>query len=176
MEHDLNGLMDKNINFTISHIKCLMRQILEGIAYLHWENIMHWDIKGANLLLNNKGILKITDFGLARSTNLSHNLNYTNRVVTLWYWAPELLMGSNTYDLSIDMWSVGCFFVELLTWKPLFPGKNENMQLDLILQTMGKPNEENYPGLSQLKNYRLLEDIRDYDCRLRPFIQAKMKS
>ena len=106
MQHDLHGLLDKKVDFSSSQIKCVMYQLLLGVNYLHEQNIMHRDIKGANLLLNDKGVLKLTDFGLARNTNLTHT-NYTNRVVTLWYRAPELLLGTEDYTPSIDMWSVG---------------------------------------------------------------------
>lgn len=83
-----------------------MQQLLSGVAYLHQEGVMHRDIKGANLLLSKNGVLKLTDFGLARKINPSRK-NYTNRVVTLWYRAPELILGSDQYDTSIDVWSVG---------------------------------------------------------------------
>lgn len=83
-----------------------MFQLISGVKYIHDQGVMHRDIKGANLLLNNKGELKLTDFGLARNTNPQHK-NYTNRVVTLWYRAPELLLGSDHYTPSIDLWSVG---------------------------------------------------------------------
>lgn len=106
MEHDLHGLLDKKIEFNVPQIKCLMHQLICGVNYLHEEGVMHRDIKGANLLLNNKGELKLTDFGLARKINPVHK-NYTNRVVTLWYRAPELLLGSDNYSPSIDLWSVG---------------------------------------------------------------------
>ena len=107
---------------------------------------------------------------------MAHQIHYTNRVVTLWYRAPELLLGSNNYGLEIDMWSVGCFFVELLTRSALFPGKNENHQLDLIFQKLGKPTEETWPGVSNLKNFSELKDQADYRNCLRPYIQATMKS
>ena len=122
MEHDLSGLVDLKINFNVSQIKCILHQILTGIHYLHTNNVIHRDIKGANILINNRGEVKIADFGLARIHNPNPNINkiYTNRVVTLWYRAPELLLGSTNYGPSIDMWSVGCLFSELLAGVPPF--------------------------------------------------------
>jgi len=140
MEHDLHGLLDKKVNFTAPQIKSLMFQLLSGVKYLHDEGIMHRDIKGANILMNNKGVLKLTDFGLARKINPTHT-NYTNRVVTLWYRAPELLLGAEHYTAKIDIWSIGCFFSELLTQKPLFPGDNEHKQLDCIFRKYGNQTE-----------------------------------
>jgi cyclin-dependent kinase 12/13 len=93
MEHDLNGLIDRNIRFDVPGIKCIMHQILLGLDYLHINNVIHRDIKGANILLNNRGEIKIADFGLARPHLPNSNQLYTNRVVTLWYRAPEILLG-----------------------------------------------------------------------------------
>jgi cyclin-dependent kinase 12/13 len=107
MEHDLSGLIDRKIDYSIAHIKCIMHQILSGVNYMHSNNIIHRDIKGANILINNKGDVKIADFGLARVYSDNPNKKYTNRVVTLWYRSPELLLGSTSYGPAIDMWSVG---------------------------------------------------------------------
>ena len=144
------------IEFTIPQIKWLMYQLISGVEYLHSEGVMHRDIKGANLLLNNKGELKLTDFGLARKMSATKK-NYTNRVVTLWYRAPELLLGSDQYGPAIDIWSVGCFFAELLTNVPLFPGDVESRQLDLIFQKWGFPNETIWPGVTSLKLFPKLD-------------------
>jgi len=101
MEHDLQGLGDIKINFTSSQIKCILHQVLTGVNYMHTNNIIHRDIKGANILINNKGEVKIADFGLARIHNPNPNVNkqYTNRVVTLWYRSPELLLGNNLKNI-----------------------------------------------------------------------------
>lgn len=93
VEHDFHGILDRKIKLEKSHVKCVMKQLLEGIAYLHEKHILHRDIKGGNILMNKHGILKIADFGLARIYYPGRDLPYTNRVVTLWYRAPELLLG-----------------------------------------------------------------------------------
>lgn len=106
-----------------------MKQLLEGVAYMHVNKILHRDIKGPNLLLDNEGRLKIADWGLARSWNAANKMGYTNNVITLWYRPPELLLGEVLYGPSVDMWSVGCIFAELLYGKPILPGKDELHQV-----------------------------------------------
>uniref|UniRef100_M4BZU0 Cyclin-dependent kinase 2 homolog n=1 Tax=Hyaloperonospora arabidopsidis (strain Emoy2) TaxID=559515 RepID=M4BZU0_HYAAE len=109
-----------------------MRQLLTGIAFMHRNKIIHRDIKASNLLLNNQGMLKVGDFGLSRFWNEVNAKagRYTNKVVTLWYRPPELLMGSTSYDFSVDVWSIGCIFGELLVGKPILQGKTEIEQMD----------------------------------------------
>merc|ERR1712059_141089 len=127
-QHDLKVLMEtmrkKSQVFLPGEVKCLMVQLLRAIHHLHDNWILHRDIKASNLLLSHKGILKIGDFGLARGYG-SPLKKYTSVVVTLWYRAPELLLGAKEYSTMIDLWSVGCVFAELLTMKPLFNGKSE---------------------------------------------------
>ena len=107
MEHDLAGLIDRNIHFSIPNIKYILYSLLKGLEYLHSNHILHRDIKSSNALINNKGDIKIADFGLAKMFNPKY---LTNRVVTLWYRSPELLLGSNQYDASVDIWSIGYYF------------------------------------------------------------------
>jgi cyclin-dependent kinase 12/13 len=102
-----------------------MKQLLTGLHYCHVNQVLHRDIKGSNLLIDNEGNLKLADFGLARSFSTDHTGNLTNRVITLWYRPPELLLGATKYGPAVDMWSVGCIFAELLNGKPILPGKNE---------------------------------------------------
>jgi len=155
MDHDLMGLMDTvAMNFEERQVKCFVKQLLMGLHYCHKRNIMHRDIKGSNLLINNAGILKLGDFGLSRSFNEKDiQYKYTNRVVTLWYRPPELLLGAVVYGPAIDMWGVGCIMAELLMKKPLFPGKNERDQMDRVFALCGTPYEDIWPGISKLPYY-----------------------
>jgi serine/threonine protein kinase len=102
-----------------------MQQLLRGLEHCHKHGVLHRDIKGSNLLINNDGVLKIADFGLATSYQPDQSLPLTSRVVTLWYRAPELLLGATEYGPAIDMWSAGCILAELFTGKPIMPGRTE---------------------------------------------------
>ena len=147
----MHGLIDKKIAFDVAQIKCIMRQLLNAMLYIHSKNVMHRDIKGANILMDNKGNVKVTDFGLAKEFEPHRLINYTNRVVTPWYRCPELLLGAEKYTSAVDMWSVGCFFAELLTSRALFPGNTEAKILELIFEKCGTPTEETWPGVSKLR-------------------------
>ncbi|KAM7539993.1 hypothetical protein Aperf_G00000046687 [Anoplocephala perfoliata] len=150
VEHDLKSLMEiMNGPFTVGQVKCLLIQLLRAVQHLHDNWILHRDLKTSNLLLSHKGILKVGDFGLAREygSPLQH---YTEVVVTLWYRAIELLLGSKSYSTAIDMWSVGCIFAEFLLQRPLFSGKGEVDQVNIIFRDLGTPNERIWPGVSQL--------------------------
>lgn len=150
MEHDLKGLMEaRKRPFSTSEVKCLMLQLLEGVKYLHDNWILHRDLKTSNLLFNNKGELKICDFGLSRQYG-SPLKPYTPLVVTLWYRAPELLLGAKQYSTAIDMWSIGCIMAEMLANEPLFRGNSEVNQLDKIFRTLGTPSEKIWHGFSEL--------------------------
>eukprot|EP00347_Sterkiella_histriomuscorum_P012577 403368034 len=157
VEHDFHGITDRNIRFELSHLKCIMLQMLEGVAFMHDNCILHRDIKGGNILLNKEGVLKIADFGLARIFYPGNReAQYTTRVVTLWYRAPELLLGQRNYTAAIDMWSVGCFFAELMTGKPLLPGRDEGQQIQLIIDKCGAINDKVWEGVQNLHLYHQL--------------------
>ncbi|KAK4219404.1 kinase-like domain-containing protein [Rhypophila decipiens] len=161
MDHDLSGLLDNpSVHFTEPQIKCYMLQLLEGLKYLHENKILHRDMKAANLLINNKGILQIADFGLARHYEGDTpkpgrgagdaTRDYTSLVVTRWYRPPELLMHLKRYTTAIDMWGVGCVFGEMLVGKPILTGESDTHQLELIFDLCGTPTEENMPGWRSL--------------------------
>ncbi|KAI7740382.1 hypothetical protein M8C21_012729 [Ambrosia artemisiifolia] len=150
VDHELKGYMERMRQpFSQGEVKRLMLQLLEGVAYLHDNYVMHRDLKTSNLLLSNNGELKICDFGMSRQY-ASPLKPYTSLVVTLWYRAPELLLGMKKYSAAVDMWSVGCIMAELLSGKPLFDGKKEVEQIDKIFRTLGTPNESTWPGYSKL--------------------------
>ncbi|KAG6406030.1 hypothetical protein SASPL_133626 [Salvia splendens] len=109
-------------------------QILRGLKYIHSANVLHRDLKPSNLLLNANCDLKICDFGLARVTSETDFM--TEYVVTRWYRPPELLLNSSDYTAAIDIWSVGCIFMELLDRKPLFPGRDHVHQLRLLIESL----------------------------------------
>lgn len=153
VEHDLKSLIEtmkhKKQVFLPGEVKCLIQQLIRAVAHLHDNWILHRDLKTSNLLLSHKGILKVGDFGLAREYG-SPLKEYTSIVVTLWYRAPELLLGCKEYSTPIDVWSVGCIFAELLAMTALFPGKSEVDQLNRIFKDLGTPNERVWPGYDQL--------------------------
>lgn len=151
MDYDLGAVMRrrKKQPFCQSEVKCLMLQLLQGVKYLHDNWVLHRDLKTSNLLLNRRGELKICDLGMARQYG-SPAKPYTQLVVTLWYRAPELLLGAKQYSTAVDMWSVGCIMAELLLNQPLFTESSEIKQIDRIFRMLGTPNETSWPGFSKL--------------------------
>ncbi|CAM9595305.1 unnamed protein product, partial [Laminaria digitata] len=129
-------------------------QLLRGVAYCHHHRVLHRDLKPQNLLINREGELKLADFGLARAFGIPVR-SYTHEVVTLWYRAPDVLMGSRKYSTPVDIWSIGCIFAEMATGRPLLTGTSESDQLARIFRQMGTPTPVMYPGLQELPDYRV---------------------
>jgi serine/threonine protein kinase len=156
MDKDLKKYMDTRGDrgaLDAATIKSFMYQLLRGIAFCHENRVLHRDLKPQNLLINSKGQLKLADFGLARAFGIPVN-TFSNEVVTLWYRAPDVLLGSRTYNTSIDIWSAGCIMAELYTGRPLFPGTTNEDQLQRIFRLMGTPSERSWPGISQFPEYK----------------------
>ncbi|KQK04315.1 hypothetical protein BRADI_2g12937v3 [Brachypodium distachyon] len=162
MEHDLAGLAaSPEVKFTLPQIKCYMHQLLSGLEHCHDNNVLHRDIKGSNLLLDNNGVLKIADFGLAALFDPRHKRPMTSRVVTLWYRPPELLLGATDYGVGVDLWSAGCILAELLYGKPIMPGRTEVEQLHKIFKLCGSPSEE-YWKKSKLPHATIFKPQQPY--------------
>jgi non-specific serine/threonine protein kinase len=158
MLQDLKRFMDTTARATHGAletpvIKSFMYQLLKGIAYCHENRVLHRDLKPQNLLINKRGELKLGDFGLARAFGIPVN-TFSNEVVTLWYRAPDVLLGSRMYSTSIDIWSAGCIMAEMYTGRPLFPGTTNEDQLLKIFRMMGTPTEQTWPGVTQLPEYK----------------------
>ncbi|KAL2340727.1 hypothetical protein Fmac_008667 [Flemingia macrophylla] len=167
MEHDITGLLSSpDIKFTEPQIKCYMKQLLAGLEHCHLRGVMHRDIKGSNLLVNNEGVLKVADFGLANYVNSGRRQPLTSRVVTLWYRPPELLLGSTDYGPTVDLWSVGCVFAELLVGKPILQGRTEVEQLHKIFKLCGSPPDE-YWKKTRLPHATLFRPQQPYGSCLR---------
>lgn len=130
-------------------IKRYLKQILLGIHACHCNRIMHRDMKPQNILIGQDGELKLADFGLARAFSIPMR-PFTHEVVTIWYRPPELLLGATEYSIAVDMWSIGCIFFELCYLKPLFNASEEIEMINLIFKDLGTPNDDIWPGYSQL--------------------------
>jgi len=155
MDQDLKRYMDsrgQKGSLDTPTIKSFMYQLIRGIAHCHENRVLHRDLKPQNLLINKKGQLKLADFGLARAFGIPVN-TFSNEVVTLWYRAPDVLLGSRNYTTSIDIWSIGCIMAEMYSGRPLFPGRSNHDQLNRIFLVLGTPQERTWPGVSRLSEY-----------------------
>ncbi|KAA1100119.1 kinase subunit of RNA polymerase II carboxy-terminal domain kinase I [Puccinia graminis f. sp. tritici] len=177
MDHDLSGVLHHpHIHFSEAHTKSLMWQLLCGLQYMHERCVLHRDLKGSNILLNRYGQLKIADFGLARRfergkeagcEGRGRGRDYTNRVITLWYKPPELLLGATVYGEEVDMWSAGVIFLELFTRRPIFQTGDEIDQLYATFKLMGTPTMTNWPEAFDLPWFELLKPKVEQPSRLR---------
>lgn len=161
LSHDMTGLINHpTFKLTPAHKKDLARQMFDGLDYLHRRGVLHRDIKAANILISNTGQLKYADFGLARFYQKSRNLDYTNRVITIWYRPPELLLGETQYGPAVDVWSAACVFVEMFTKKAVFPGEGgELSQLDKVYTVLGTPNQNDWPAIVDLPWFELMQPL-----------------
>ncbi|CAA2939135.1 probable serine threonine- kinase At1g54610 [Olea europaea subsp. europaea] len=164
MEHDLAGLTAvQSVKFTEPQVKSFMKQLLSGLEHCHNNGVLHRDIKCSNLLIDDEGILKIADFGLASFYDPESKKPMTSRVVTLWYRPPELLLGATYYGPGVDLWSAGCILAELFVGKPIMRGRTEVEQLHKIFKLCGSPSEE-YWKKSRLPNATLYKPQQPYKC------------
>ncbi|KAH7387500.1 hypothetical protein KP509_16G025500 [Ceratopteris richardii] len=150
MDADLKKYIDIN---GCNRGTSFMYQLCKGVAHCHRHGVLHRDLKPQNLLIDSeKGLLKIADFGLGRAFSVPLK-SYTHEIVTLWYRAPEVLLGDTHYSTSVDMWAVGCIFAELCRSRPLFPGDSELQQLLYIFELLGTPTEDAWPGVYKLRDW-----------------------
>ncbi|KAJ4411725.1 serine/threonine protein kinase, CMGC, CDC2/CDK sub [Neurospora sp. IMI 360204] len=158
LSHDLTGLIN-HPNYTLdpAQKKHLALQLFEGLDYLHTRGVLHRDIKAANILVSNEGVLKLADFGLARFYAKHHQLDYTNRVITIWYRSPELLLGETQYGPAVDIWSAACVMMEIFTKRAIFPGDGSEInQLDKIHSVLGTPTRNDWPNIIEMPWFELL--------------------
>lgn len=178
-EFDLTGILQsKEIRLTQDHIKSWAYQLLEGTHYMHLNKIIHRDLKASNILIGRNGELKIADWGLARSWSESMK-RLTNGVVTRWYRPIELLLGCTKYTPKVDMWSVGCIIAEMFRRDCLLKGgDSEASQLQLIFETCGHPNTNEWPDIHKVcplwKNFEPRPDEALLPCSLAKVLRKNL--
>jgi len=163
METDLHAVIRANILEDI-HKQYIIYQLLKSVKYMHSGNVLHRDLKPSNILLNSDALVKVADFGLARSIkfceeNKEESQVLTDYVATRWYRAPEILLGSTRYTKGVDMWSIGCIMGELLGGKPMFPGNSTMNQLDKVIEVTGRPSTEDIEGIQSPFASTILESL-----------------
>ncbi|XP_017099261.2 cyclin-dependent kinase 1 [Drosophila bipectinata] len=134
-------------------VRSYLYQITSAILFCHRRRVLHRDLKPQNLLIDKNGIIKVADFGLGRSFGIPVRI-YTHEIVTLWYRAPEVLLGSPRYSCPVDIWAIGCIFAEMATRKPLFQGDSEIDQLFRMFRILKTPTEDIWPGVTSLPDYK----------------------
>ncbi|KFO69354.1 Cyclin-dependent kinase 2, partial [Cuculus canorus] len=157
LHQDLKKFMDSASlgGIPLPLIKSYLFQLLQGLAFCHAHRVLHRDLKPQNLLINADGAIKLADFGLARAFGMPGAMgSLVVQVVTLWYRAPEILLGCKYYSTAVDIWSLGCIFAEMITRRALFPGDSEIDQLFRIFRTLGTPDEAAWPGVTSMPDYK----------------------
>eukprot|EP00667_Euglena_gracilis_P012457 EG_transcript_12795 len=154
LDQDLKQLMNKRKQgLSGQTLKSYLFQVLDGVLYCHTHRVIHRDLKPQNLLVSHDGkSIKLADFGLARAFQVPLH-TYTHEVITLWYRAPEILLGSKHYSPAVDVWSIACIFAEMATKQPLFPGDSEIDELFKIFRVLGTPNEQTWPSVTSLPDW-----------------------
>lgn len=158
IDTDMERIICSNNDLTDHHVQYFIYQLLRGLKYIHSANVIHRDLKPSNLLLNADCDLKICDFGLARG--VKDDVDLTKYVVTRWYRAPELLCSCVDYTEAIDVWSTGCILAELLGRKPLWPGQDYIEQIDMIINSVGSPTEDDLAAISNERAYAYLKKLK----------------
>lgn len=153
LDGDLRYWMDTHI-LSENNRRSFMRQIIVGINFCHSRRVLHRDLKPQNILVKTSTLtLKVSDFGLSRAFQFPIR-PYSRSIQTLWYRAPEVLLGADLYGPGVDMWSIGCIFAEMYCGEPIFKGKNKLDQLESIFKIIGTPTEETWPGVTSYRHYK----------------------
>ncbi|XP_055338325.1 cyclin-dependent kinase 18-like isoform X4 [Paramacrobiotus metropolitanus] len=156
LESDLKSYMERYNNYiNLKNIRLFLLQLLRGLNYCHKRRVLHRDLKPQNLLISDRGELKLADFGLARAKSVPTK-TFSNEVVTLWYRPPDILLGATDYTTHIDMWGVGCIFYEMATGRPMFPGSTTEDEMHLIFKMLGTPTEGEWPHIQESEEFKAL--------------------
>ncbi|XP_055304906.1 cyclin-dependent kinase 1-like [Sitodiplosis mosellana] len=161
MTTDLRSYMDEFAPYglKLAAVRSYLYQTVKGLEACHKQGILHRDLKTENVLINKNGVVKIADFGLSRAISVPVGLRYSTCVVTLWYRAPEILLGQKGYSTPIDIWSLGCIFAEMISGHELFTGDSEIDQINKIFCILGEPTEEIWPHVTSLPYFRKFSDL-----------------
>ena len=153
LDQDLRQYLDSAVDIKGELVRSYLKQLLMGMEHCHAHRTLHRDLKPQNLLINRDGTLKLADFGLARAFGVPMR-PYTHEVITLWYRAPEILLGQRNYTTAVDIWSIGCIFAEMASRTALFRGDSEIAQLYCVFHCLGTPDHTTWPNVVNLPDYK----------------------